>query len=225
MTSKLPSEQRREFLGSVAAATAAVFGAAAAAPAALAADPAVSAGNEFQRWLDAIPGKHRQLYDAPEPNGGMALMWSHVFMLTAAQSFGVPESEVGVVVALRHAAMPLALGDAVWAKYKLGEFFKIDDPQTKTPALRNPFANLKPGDLPLPEAAIEKLMARNVKFVTCGMAIHHYSMRYTKAQGGDHEEIKKEWMAAVMPGIFVAPSGVLAVHGAQSRGCTYCFAG
>ena len=128
-------------------------------------------------------------------------------------------------VALRHAAMPLALGDAVWAKYKLGEFFKIDDPQTKTPALRNPFANLKPGDLPLPEAAIEKLVARNVKFATCAMAIHHYSMRYAKEHGGEHEAIKKEWMAAVMPGIFVALSGVLAVHGAQSKGCTYCFAG
>jgi hypothetical protein len=225
MSSKLPSEQRRDFLGSVAAATAAVLGAAVSAPMAQAAEPTAGGGNEFQRWLDAIPGKYRQLYDAPEPNGGMALMWSHVFMMTAAQSFGVPESEVGVVVALRHAAMPLALGDAVWAKYKLGEFFKIDDPQTKTPALRNPFANLKPGDLPLPEAAIEKLVARNVKFATCAMAIHHYSMRYAKEHGGEHEAIKKEWMAAVMPGIFVALSGVLAVHGAQSKGCTYCFAG
>ena len=219
-------EQRRGFLGSVAAATAAALGSLALPAAqAQAADAAAGAGTDFTRWLDSIPGKHRQLYDMPEPHGGMGLMWSHVFLMTGAQGFGVPESDIGVVVALRHSAMPLALGDAVWAKYKFGEFFKIDDPQTKTPALRNPFANLKPGDLPLAEAAIEKLIARGVKFATCGMAIHHYSMMYAKQHGGDAETIKKDWLAAVMPGVFVSPSGVLAVHGAQSRGCTYCFAG
>ncbi len=226
MTSKLPSQQRRGFLGRVAAATAAALSTAAIVPAAQAADaPAAASATEFERWLDTIPGKHRQVYDLPESNGGMGLMWSHVFLMTGAQGYGLPESEFGVVVVLRHAAMPLALGDAVWAKYKFGAFYKIDDPQTKAPATRNPFANLKPGDLPLPEAALEKLIARGVKVATCGMAIHHYSMAFAKQTGGDAEAIKKEWLAAVLPGIFVAQSGVLAVHGAQSRGCTYCFAG
>lgn len=216
-------EQRRGFLGSVAAATAAALGSL-ALPAAQAHE-AAAGSSEFVQWLDSIPGKYRQLYDMPEPHGGMALMWSHVFKLTGAQAYGVPESDIGVVVALRHASMPLALGDAVWEKYKFGEFFKIDDPQTKKPALRNPFAHLKPGDLPLQEAAMEKLIARGVKFVTCGMAIHHYSMAYAKQFGGEAEVVKKDWLASVMPGVYVAPSGVLAVHGAQSRGCTYCFAG
>ena len=57
------------------------------------------------------------------------------------------------------------------------------------------------------------------------MAIHHYSMRYAAQLGGEHEAIKRDWLAAVLPGIYVAPSGVLAVQGAQSRGCSYCFAG
>ena len=226
MTSKLPSQQRRGFLGSVAAATAAALSTAAVVPAAQAADaPAAASSTDFERWLDTISGTHRQLYDLPEAHGGMGLMWSHVFMMTGAQAYGLPESEFGVVLALRHAAMPLALGDAMWAKYKFGEFFKIDDPQTKKPATRNPFANLKPGDLPLPEAALEKLIARGVKVATCGMAIHHYSLAFAKHSGGEAEAIKTDWLAAVMPGVFVAPSGVIAVHGAQARGCTYCFAG
>ena len=226
MTSKLPSLKRRGFLGSVAAATAAALSTAAVIPPSQAADtPVAGSGTDFERWLDSITGKHRQLYDMPEAHHGMGLMWSHVFMMTGAQAYGLPESEFGVVLALRHSAMPLALGDAVWAKYKFGEFYKIDDPQTQKPATRNPFANLKPGDLPLPEAALEKLIARGVKVVTCGMAIHHYSMAFAKQTGGEAEAIKKEWLAALMPGVFVAPSGVVAVHGAQSRGCTYCFAG
>ncbi len=225
MTSKLASEQRRGFLGSVAAATAAALGSAAVLPAAEAAEVAATGGTEFERWLDTIPGKHRQVYDAPQPHNGMPLMWSHVFLMTGAQAYAVPESELGVVLVLRHAAMPLALNDSVWAKYKFGEFYKIEDQETKAPATRNPYANLKPGDLPLMEAALEKLIARGVKVATCGMAIHHYSMAFAKQTKGDAEAIKKEWLAAVLPGIYVAPSGVIAVHGAQSRGCTYCFAG
>lgn len=229
MTSKLPSEQRRGFLGSVATAAAAALSSAAVLPAAQAAESApaaaAAAGTDFERWLDTIPGKHRQVYDLPEPHGAVGLMWSHVFLLTGAQAYAVPESELGVVLVLRHSAMPMTLNDAMWAKYKFGEFLKVDDPQSKTPALRNPYANLKPGDLPLMEADLNKLIARGVKVATCGMAIHHYSLMFAKQTGGDAEAIKKEWLAAVLPGVFVAPSGVIAVHGAQSRGCTYCFAG
>jgi len=228
MTRKLPSEPRRGFLGSVAAvtaaATAAALSSAAAAPAAHAAE-AAAANSDFERWLDTIPGKHRQVYDAPEPHNAMGLMWSHVFLMTGAQAYAAPESDFGVVLVLRHSAMPMTLNDSVWAKYKFGGFLKIDDPQTKAPALRNPFTNLKPGDLPLMEAGLDKLIARGVKVATCGMAIHHYSLMFAKNTGGDAEAIKKEWLAAVLPGVFVAPSGVIAVHGAQSRGCTYCFAG
>ncbi len=227
MSSKLPFEQRRGFLGSVAAATAVALGSGALLPAAQAAEAAATttSGTDFERWLDTIPGRHRQIYDAPTPHNGLPLMWSHVFLMTGAQAYGVPESELGVVLVLRHSAMPLALSDSMWAKYKFGEFFKIDDPQSKAPAKRNPYANLKPGDLPLMEAALDKLIARGVKVAACGMAIHHYSMMFANDTHGDAEAIKKEWLAAVIPGIFVAPSGVVAVHGAQSRGCTYCFAG
>jgi len=37
--------------------------------------------------------------------------------------------------------------------------------------------------------------------------------------------VKADWIANVIPGIQVVPSGVLAVNGAQEKGCSYCFAG
>lgn len=213
---------RREFLGGLAA-TAAAIGLGEFMAQAQAAEPAT--GSEFQSWLDGIPGKHRQVFDAPAPNSGFALIWSHVFLMTGAQAYGVPESNLGVVIVLRHSAIPLAFQDGVWDKYHLGEFFKIDDPATKAPAMRNPFAHIKPGDMPLPEAALEKLIARGVRVGACAMAIHYQSMRVAQIAGVPHEAVKKEWLAGLIPGIQVVPSGVLAVNGAQSRGCTYCFAG
>ncbi len=213
---------RREFLGGLAA-TAAAIGLGDFISPAGAAEPA--GGTPFQAWLDGIPGKYRQVYDMPAPNGGFGLIWSHVFLMTGAQGYGVPESELGVVVVLRHAAIPIAMQDSVWEKYKLGEFFKIDDPATKAPALRNPFAHIKPGDMPLPEAALDKLIVRGVRVAACAMALHFQSMRVAHVVGVAHETVKKDWLAAVLPGVQVVPSGVLAVNGAQAKGCSYCFAG
>ena len=41
----------------------------------------------------------------------------------------------------------------------------------------------------------------------------------------DPAAVKKEWVAGVLPGIQVVPSGVWAVGRAQEHGCAYCFAG
>jgi hypothetical protein len=222
MPDSTTSSPRRDFLGGIAA-TAAAIGLGDLITGAQAAD--TGAGTAFQSWLDSIPGKHRQVYDMPDANGGFGLIWSHVFLMTGTQGYGVPESDLGVVLVLRHAAIPIAMQDSVWEKYKLGEFFKINDPATKAPALRNPFAHIKPGDMPLPEAALDKLITRGVRVAACAMALHFQSMRVAQAAGLEHETVKKDWLAAVLPGIQVVPSGVLAVNGAQSKGCSYCFAG
>ena len=220
------SSNRRSFLSGMAA-SAAALGLAEISAGAQAADnsSSVEVPTDFQIWLSSITGKHRQVYDAPEPNNGMALIWSHVYLLTAAQGHAVPESDVGVVVVLRHAAIPIAFEDSVWAKYKLGEVFKINDPATKTASMRNPFNNIKPEDMPIPDAALDKLVARGVQFAVCNMAITFYSGMVAKQMDMPVDKVKQEWLDGVLPGVTVVPSGVVAVNGAQSRGCTYCFAG
>src|ERR1051325_474276 len=110
---------RRAFLARAAGGAAALGLAGLATPVDLAAqgqqaqakeDPALTA------WLGKLKGKHRQVYDAPEVNSGFALAWSRVFYLTNNET-GVPDSDMSVMVLLRHAAIPLALVDSAWAKY------------------------------------------------------------------------------------------------------------
>ncbi|HET9707221.1 MAG TPA: twin-arginine translocation signal domain-containing protein [Gemmatimonadales bacterium] len=223
------STHRRGFLGRVATAAAAV-GLGGLIPGRVEAQEYSSTVNpvgdaSYAAWLNGIKGKYKQVYDAVEPNGGFSLIWAHVFLLTGTGAYGLPESDLGVVIVHRHSAIPIAFKDAMWEKYKFGEFFKINDNATKAPAVRNVFANLKPGDLPFPEAAVEKLVARGVHFGVCNMAITFYSMMFAQQMGMKAEDIKAEWIANVLPGYTVVPSGVVAVNGAQSRGCSYCYAG
>jgi len=214
------SSNRREFLALAAFAAAGVSAMLPSTGAVAATGPST----EFTRWLDSIPGKHRIVLDMREPNDGMALAWAWVWLLTAPQAYGLPESDVGVALVLRHNAIPIALNDSAWEKYKLGEYFKINDPDTGKPALRNPYY-LSMAEPFLPEMALQKIIDRGVRVAACNMAIHFYSGEIAKQMGAKHEDVKADWNSAVLPNIAHAPSGLVACEGAVSRGCSYLFAG
>jgi intracellular sulfur oxidation DsrE/DsrF family protein len=108
--------------------------------------------------------------------------------------------------------------------------FKADDPLTKAPATRNPFWQPKEGDFKVPglgnvAIGINELQSNGVMFCACNMAITVYSAVIADMMKMDAETVKKEWLAGVLPGVQVVPSGVWAVGRAQEHGCTYCFAG
>ena len=225
MQDATPPENRREFL-TMAASAAVGMGALlpVAATTASAAEPATPVAAAAARWLDSIPGKHRQVADWPEVNNGMGLIYTLAFLMSTPVGFGVPASDVGAVLVIRHDTIPIALNDAMWEKYNLGAVFHIDDPKTKAPAVRNPFY-LEPGGLPFQDAALVNLIARGVKVAACDLAITFRSAMIAKKMGLDPVVVKKDWIDSVLPGIEVLPSGVFATHAAQARGCTYVFAG
>lgn len=212
---------RREFMGLATAMAAIGVGAALPASIATAAD---GPSTPFTQWLDTIQGTHRVVFDMREHNGGMALAWAWVYYLTASQAYGVPQEDIGVVLVMRHNAIPAALDDSAWEKYNLGELFDITDYATGAPALRNPFYLTMSDDF-LPDMALQKLIDRGVNVGACDMAIHHYSSIAAKKMGMPHEEVKADWNRAVLPGITHMPSGLVACQGAVSRGCTYLYAG
>ena len=223
---KLPTH-RRGFLGNLAA-SAAGLGLGSLVPRGLVAQAAPAGPQvddpQLDAWLNKIHGAHKQVYDMPEFNDGVGFIWSRVFYLTN-QETGVPESDVSIVLVLRHNAVAFAMKDAMWAKYKLGEMTKVTDPKTKAPAVRNTFYNMAPADQLLPGMSIDGLMASGALFGACHMAIKVASGELAKKMNMPAEDIAKDMIANLIPGVQVVPSGVWAVNRVQERGCTYCFAG
>ena len=154
----------------------------------------------------------------------MPFAWPRVFYMTNNQ-VGVPDEDLTAIVILRHDAIPLALDHPLWEQYKFGEFFHITDEKTKAPAVRNPYYMPAPGELILPDMSIEELSKTGVLFGACDMALTVYSKFMGESIKKDPVEIKKDWVAGLLPGMQIVPSGVLAVNRAQELGCTYCFAG
>lgn len=176
-------------------------------------------------WLKRLTGKHRQYFDAVTPNEGFALVFAVNFLDKNVEAYGLKDSEITTVVGLRHTSIPLALNDAMWSKYKLGEFFKIMDKSTNAPATRNVYSNLRPGDMLLPGAGVKELMARGAIFTACNVALTVISGMAATAAGLPAQDAKADWVANLIPGVVVVPAGVLAVNRAQENHCTYCYAG
>jgi len=168
-------------------------------------------------WPGTLPGRHRQVVDAFAMNDG--------FPLAFAWSFLVPNKSATAVVVLRHGAFPIALDHAMWEKYKIGETFKITDPETKAPAVKNPFLRPKAGVLMVDDWAVDRLLARGVVFGACNMALQVQSKMLASNANVAAEEAAKEWAANVVAGITIIPSGTWGVNRAQEAGCTYCAGG
>jgi len=130
---------RRQFLGKLAAGACTAI----ALPALLNPLDTLAATNtdvsplEGDEWFKKVKGKHKIIYDAPEPHNGFPVIWSWVFYKTN-NSTGTPDNDMTAVVVLRHNGICMALEDRIWEKYKFGEMFKIND-DANIPATKNPY--------------------------------------------------------------------------------------
>jgi intracellular sulfur oxidation DsrE/DsrF family protein len=212
---------RRAFLAQVGAGTAALLG----TPALLEAAAPVYQGTD-DRWVDALKGKHRQYFDATNVDSGFSLAYAMNWMDTMKATYKVTDKDLNAVIGLRHFSIPIAYTDEIWAKYKLGEFAKLNDPKTNAPATRNIFYKPQQGDLMFPSMAIDQLQPRGVTFVVCNIAHTVVSGLLGQKMGVPAEQATAEFTKGLIPGFTLVPSGVLAVNRAQEKGkCTYCYAG
>ncbi len=235
---KTETTPRRRFLGNLAKGAAALGISSLATPALLKAGGLPEHENHFtdpsnpDEWFNKINGKHRMVFDVTGPKQGheaiLPFAWPKVFLLTNAAT-GTPEKESSVVVILRHNAIPYAMEDRLWAKYKLGETFNIKDDTTDAPSLRNRFWKPNPGysipgvgQVPI---GINELQQSGVMFCVCNMAINVLSAVVADGMKMKHEDVMKDWLSGILPNIQVVPSGLWAVGRAQEHKCAYTFAG
>ncbi|MDQ6829604.1 MAG: Tat (twin-arginine translocation) pathway signal sequence containing protein [Gemmatimonadota bacterium] len=209
-----------------AAATALAAGAVLPARATAEAFAAPNSDSPFdETWTDRLTGKHKQVFDANAHNNGAFLGQIRNFFNTYRDVYGFADKDISVVSQLHGTAIALAFNDATWTKYKLGEFFKVDDPQTKTPALKNPFVVVTEGDAAAKESTVSVLQGRGVSFLVCNNTLLKRSALLAKARGEDamaiHEDLKK----GLLPGIYLVPAAMVALNRAQEHGCSYAFVG
>lgn len=224
-----PSPGRRQFIARVATAAAVVASGACAAPLGAAAQQGASPMPTSPPFDDSwtrrvMAARHRAVMDSPEVDDGSALVQATLFMQGYRQQLDAGGNDVVPVVVMRHHGTVMAFGDAIWAKYALGEYAKITDPATGKNSLRNPFVRVGTDDknplLPA-DSSMEALLATGTILLACNRAAMRLASLMAKKLSSDVDDVRAEFRAGVVPGVLLQPSGVYAILRAQDVGCAF----
>lgn len=213
---------RRSFLARISAAAVALSGLGAVVPPAMA-----HAADPDEAWLRALTGKHKTTFDVETHKNGTALTQAKNLLDAWKAEYRLEPPTVNLVMAVRGTGIPIVLNDALWAKYKIGEQYGINDPATNAPALRNPFiaANVQSKGLVSAEQTVESLQRRGVAFLACRNTLGGATRKLVAAGMGNATDVRAALEGGVLPGVTIVPAMVLAFTQMHERGVAYVFAG
>lgn len=175
-------------------------------------------------WVNRIKGEHRMVFDSPEISEGLGMSQVRSWMAGTAEVYGARDDQMTAVLVIRHAGVPMVMGDSWWDKYELGKAYTLKDPTTGEEARRNPYINYKEGDrfvTTWPDAGLDTLIGRGVIVLACHLALRNRASGFARRDGRPVAEVYAELRASLVPGVTVMPNGIFAVGRAQQAGCGF----
>jgi hypothetical protein len=211
--------ERRGFLARAAAGLAAlgVLPGVAGAAARVGSGSGIQGGWDMS-WLDGLTGKHKQVFDFGDMDIGLIVVKN---WLDAHQTvYGLSGKDLNAVVGIGGHTFPVNASDALYQKFPIGDLWKVNDPDTGKPAMRNIF--LDGGKVP-PSlgAGVRPLQARGVIFWQCNNALHGVAARIGAAVKRPEPEVYAELKPALNPGVILVPAHTMLIGLCQERGCSY----
>lgn len=173
-------------------------------------------------WLKDVTAPHRQIFDAPQAETGIALVHVMNYYDTYNTAFGVKDADIDAVLTFYGGSTFYGVNDAMWAKYQIGDFIGAKDPDTGLPATRNLWRT-KPVvlGLSLPQASIESLHARGTTMIVCNNALQIFSGLLAAKRGLRAEVVYEDLKANLLPQMQLVPAMVIAIEQATRAGLTY----
>jgi hypothetical protein len=188
--------------------------------------PTVAADDWNLTWTAKVKGKkHKACFDCAEVESAYGVWRTAIWESQYQAVGGAKPTDVITVLVLRHNAALLALSQDYWTKYNVGQEEKVTHPLTQQGTARNP-ALLRTATDGIPEMfdgfGLTKFLERGGVALACNVALTFIANKFVAAKDGvPPEEAHKRTLAAVIPGVIVQPSGVLAAVRAQQEGCVY----
>ncbi len=175
---------------------------------------------------------HKVMFQSVGPHlivPGLASLYIHIQNVLNADEFsmGWGKGNVASGAVLYGPSIILALNDAMWAKYKLGDAFNCKDAsgkgetsnvyykaQTKMSFDGDPGA----GGNVYQDWSGEACIKRGSSFFVCHNALTAFGGMVGMQAGMDPGAVVAEWKANLLPGYMIVPAGVGALHLAMENG-------
>jgi len=161
-------------------------------------------------WLDQIPGRHRYIVDAPNPDGfSSAIQFTTTYFNINVNDYGLKDNDLAVVLVARHLSTLFAYSDAIWAKYgkPISDRNHVLEPKTNQPPTMN-----------LQRERLEPLIKRGLRLAVCNQSSRGYAGAIAMAMGLKQDEVFEEMKANLLPNARLVPAGIVAINRAQERG-------
>jgi hypothetical protein len=227
MNGEFLSSKRRSFLtriGTRIAPLTAMAGVAFAKQKSSGDSPWRAARHEKDDWLDIPHVKHRLVFDTISADAlGDALAFALNFSAMNRAEYGLENSDLAVVIVVRHRSTAFGYSDSMWAKYgtTLAARSKVDDPKTKLPPKVNLYNSTDYGELmPNRGITLEALSKLGVQFAVCSLATHAYAGMIAQQTGSKADAIFSELTGNLVSNARMVPAGIVAVSRAQERNYT-----
>jgi intracellular sulfur oxidation DsrE/DsrF family protein len=179
-------------------------------------------------WLDQIPGRHRFVLDTTTPEGlGNALAFVNNYFNASQNAYGLQNSDLAVVIVVRHLSTLFGYSDAVWSKYGaiITQRTNFNDPATKQPPKINLFNSTTHGaSLPNRGNTVDSLLKRGVHLAVCQVSTRGNAGAIATATGASADAIYTELVANLLPNAHIVPAGIVAVNRAQEHGYSFASA-
>lgn len=178
---------------------------------------------EFEdNWLKGLDGTHRQIFDSPQPVGGIPLVHMMNFMNTYQRAYGVTDAQMNTVGTFYGGTTFHALRDEMWTKYDIHGFLAGLGIDAGTGGSANPWRSAPQIlGMTLPDASIESLQARGTRFIVCNNAMGIFATMLASARGLDAADVTADLKANLLPGVELVPAMVIAIGQAQEAGLAY----
>jgi hypothetical protein len=181
--------------------------------------------HEKDDWLDQLPGKHRMVFDTTTPDGlGDAIAFANNFMRVNRTDYGLQNSDLAVIIVVRHRSTAFAYNDAMWAKYgiPMAKRANFTDPKTKQAPTSNLYnASDYGSQLSNRGTILDSILKQGVQLGVCSVASRGLADAIAEATGGNADNIFNELVSNRVSNARMVPAGIVAVNRAQERGYSF----
>ena len=176
-------------------------------------------------WTTGLKAKkHKALFDCAEVESGYGVWRASIWEGQYQEALGAKPAELRTVLVLRHNAVVLAFQQSLWDQAKIGSESKVTHPVTMQATERNP-ALMTAARNEVPQQfdafALPNFMSRGGIVLACNLALQFFAAGWAAKGGITSEEAARRATAALVPGVKLMPSGVMACVRAQQEGCVY----